>query len=367
MRTFIPSKLKYLFLFVALNLTALCVPGFCSAPTVGVTMLPALGPQSGPLTVWYPSQAVETERTMGPFVLKGAWDGEPVQGNRGLVILSHGTGGSGETYYDLARVLVAEGFVVAAPEHVGDNWRDHTKGGPASWRGRPAEVSQAIDHVQSEARFAALLDKGNVGVFGMSAGGLTALEFSGATWSLARLVTHCALHLEEDIRFCAFGEVRAAGGRGLDEQTIKRLKTQLATGAQSGMVDATEYSYEDKRVKAVVAAVPASALIDPASLRTPRVPTALIAADMDQELAPKWHVLAIEMACTTCVVLATLEHGGHMSILSPMPQGIAHDLGPWAEDPPGFDRKVLTRVYKDIALFFRSHILGKDEAAPGKI
>ena len=96
-------------------------------------------------------------------------------------------------------------------------------------------------------------------------------------------------------------------------------KSGLRAPLQSGTVDATENGYQDKRVKAVVAAVPVGAVIDPASLRTPRVPTALISAELDTLLAPRWHVLAIEDACKPCVHLATLKQGGHMSILSPCP------------------------------------------------
>src|SRR5690349_24648625 len=71
---------------------------------------------------------------------------------------------------DLARTLVEAGFVVALPEHQGDNYRDMSKVGPASWKRRPAEVSRAIDAVSRDARFASLLSADKVGVYGMSAG-----------------------------------------------------------------------------------------------------------------------------------------------------------------------------------------------------
>lgn len=258
--------------------------GACPAQAMGVTQLPADAGLSGsaaplgPVTLWYPSKAPETSRTMGAFVLKAAWEVVPERGNGALIVLSHGSGGSAITYDDLARVLVDAGFVVAAPEHEGDNWLDQTKTGPASWQQRPAEISRTIDRVMNDRRFAPLLERGRVGVYGMSAGGLTALEFSGATWSLSRLVKHCADHFDEDAAFCGFRELAASGGK-LDDATKQRLKGQYVQGAQSGMVDPKDYGFQDSRVKAVVAAVPAAAVIDPASLRTPRVPTALISAE----------------------------------------------------------------------------------------
>lgn len=352
-----PSALVTLvsILFVAALLAA---PG--SAFAMGVTTLPALiqpseGTTSGPVTVWYPSKTPETTRTMGPFVLSAAWDGTAVRGNGALILLSHGSGGSATPYWDMARILTEAGFVVAATEHDGDNWQDQTKTGPASWKQRPAEISRAIDRVQKDPRFAPLLDASRVGVYGMSAGGLTALEFSGATWSLSRLVKHCADHFDEDISFCAYREATGSPGR-LDGETRQRLKKQFVEGVASGMVDAKEYGHQDSRVKAVVAAVPVGAVIDPASLKTPRVATALIGADLDRVLIPEWHVVALEKACPACVVLGPLRGGGHLSILSPLPESVTAAMGAWAKDPAGFDRASLVPLYREIAQFFLLHL-----------
>ena len=90
---------------------------------------------------------------------------------------------------------------------------------------------RTIDRVMKDRRFAPLLEQGRVGVYGMSAGGLTALEFSGATWSLSRLVKHCADHFEEDVAFCGFRELAASKGK-LDDATKQRLKAQYVQGAR---------------------------------------------------------------------------------------------------------------------------------------
>jgi predicted dienelactone hydrolase len=352
-RCFAPATF---FSFLPFLLVAMVLAGPSPVRAMGSATLPALSGQaspSGPITVWYPSDAPETSSKRGPFVLSAAWDGAPRRGNGGLIILSHGSGGSASMYHDLARVLVEAGFVVAAPEHQGDNWRDQTKTGPDSWKLRPAEVSSAINRIQGEPRFAPLVNRGQVGVYGMSAGGLTALEFAGATWSLSRLVKHCAEHLEEDAGFCAFREMIAGK---LDREMMGRLKTQFIEGAKSGLVDSREYGHQDSRVQAVVAAVPVAAVIDPATLRTFGASTGLISADKDQVLAPRWHVLTVEATCSSCTALGTVQGGGHLSILSPLPEEIVRGLGLWAKDPAGFDRSSLTAIYNSIAGFFAGRL-----------
>src|SRR5215475_14603672 len=76
----------------------------------------------GPVTVYYPSNSEAKAVTRGPFTLYVAVEGTAVRGNRRLIVLSHGSGGSPWVHSDLARTLVEDGFVVAMPEHRGDNY-----------------------------------------------------------------------------------------------------------------------------------------------------------------------------------------------------------------------------------------------------
>src|SRR4051812_23497441 len=90
--------------------------------SVGVQEIPNVATQDGPVTVFYPASAPETAVRRGPFTLRLAEQAPPVRGNGHLVVLSHGSGGAAWTMTDLARKLVDAGFVVAVPEHQGDNW-----------------------------------------------------------------------------------------------------------------------------------------------------------------------------------------------------------------------------------------------------
>ena len=121
-----------------------------------------------PISVVYPTAAVASVQSLGPFEINVALAAAPAKGNGRLIVLSHGTGGSAITSFDLASTLAAAGFVVASPEHQGDNWRDQKLAGPESWKLRPAEVSKTIDAVMADPRFAPLLDASKVGVHGMS-------------------------------------------------------------------------------------------------------------------------------------------------------------------------------------------------------
>ena len=156
----------------------------CAA--VGLADLPADG-DHGLVTIFYPSDAPEQPLARGPRALRlsAAPDAPPRASGGRLVVISHGSGGAAWVHADLARRLVDAGYVVAVPEHRADNWHDDSDAGPDSWARRPAEVSRAIDAVAADPRFAPLLSVDRVGVYGVSAGGHTALTLAGGRWSRA--------------------------------------------------------------------------------------------------------------------------------------------------------------------------------------
>src|SRR5437879_936060 len=165
------SSIELFFDLVFVFAAALALPAAVQA-AVGVTEIASK--DGDPVTVFYPSSAEEKALKRGPFTLHFAPQGAPVRGNGRLVVVSHGSGGAPWPHSDLARALVESGFVVAAPEHRGDNYKDMSAVGPESWKRRPAEVSRAIDAVGQDARCAPPLARDKVGMFGMSAGGATA-------------------------------------------------------------------------------------------------------------------------------------------------------------------------------------------------
>jgi predicted dienelactone hydrolase len=335
-----------------LALSAACILASAAQAATGLTVLPAPA-DSGPVTVFYPAAAPAVSVQRGPFNLNVAVDAAPAAGNRRLIVISHGSGGSPWEHTDLAQVLVTAGFTVAVPEHAGDNWHDHSAVGPASWRHRPHEVTQAIDAVAGDPRLAPLLDMKRVGVYGMSAGGLTALTLAGARWSPALLARHCDAHLAEDFPTCVGLSTELTGGP-LDTLRLGLARRVIRAKFDN---DTALEAWTDPRIAVAVAAVPMAAPIDMASLSAPRMPLGLVRAGQDAWLAPRWHIDAVRAACTGCVLLADMAEAGHGSILSPTPPNLPPRAARLLNDPPGFDRRTLDGVYTAMRDFFVQNLL----------
>jgi predicted dienelactone hydrolase len=93
--------------------------------------------------------------------------------------------------YALAATLARAGFVVAQPEHRGDNWQDFSRAGPESWKTRPQDVSDTINAVAQDPVLASLVDTRRVGVHGMSAGGVTHIGMILDAPAVAAVVQAC--------------------------------------------------------------------------------------------------------------------------------------------------------------------------------
>ena len=340
-----------------LTATGLCLAlaGLGGLAQAGMGFTELAGQQGdGPVTVYYPTAGAGQHVQRGPFVLQLDQQGPPVRGNGRLVVLSHGSGGSPWTYTDLARSLIDDGFVVALPRHRGDNYTDPSSPGPDSWKLRPAEVSRAIDAVARDPRFAPLLALDKVGMYGMSAGGHTALSLAGGRWSPARLAQHCEAHIADDFHTCVGLTTRLTGGM-LDG--VKKSVALAVIGQKFS--DNTPYTHHDPRIRAVVAGVPLAADFDMDSLAAPSVPLGLVTARQDKWLVPRFHSDRVLQACKSCELIADLPTGGHGALLSPPPPADA--LSPLAQDllldPPGFDRSQLPALDRKITAFFRKHLL----------
>jgi predicted dienelactone hydrolase len=308
----------------------------------------------GPVTVFYPTDAPSQPTARARFTLDVAAQGTPVRGNGRLVVVSHGSGGAPWVHADLARSLVDAGFIVAMPEHKADNYKDDGNPGPDSWTLRPAEVSRAIDAVGRDPRFAPLLQLDKVGMYGMSAGGHTALSLAGGRWSPAGFMRHCEANLVDDFQSCVGLITRLTGGPfdGL-------RKWGALFVIRHRFADVTWRTHTDPRIAAIVAGVPSAADFEMASLASPRVPLGLITAQQDHWLIPRFHSDRVLAACLPrCELIADMPSGGHGALLSPPPPGLTGLIGDMLNDPPDFDRAgVLPEVNRRTTAFFGAHLL----------
>jgi predicted dienelactone hydrolase len=260
----------------------------------------------GPVTVFYPTDAPSQPTARARFTLDVAAQGTPVRGNGRLVVVSHGSGGAPWVHADLARSLVDAGFIVAMPEHKADNYKDDGNPGPDSWTLRPAEVSRAIDAVGRDPRFAPLLQLDKVGMYGMSAGGHTALSLAGGRWSPAGFMRHCEANLVDDFQSCVGLITRLTGGPfdGL-------RKWGALFVIRHRFANATCRTHTDPRIAAIVAGVPSAADFEMASLASPRVPLGLITAQQDHWLIPRFHSDRVLAACLPRCELIADSAGAH--------------------------------------------------------
>lgn len=357
-----PSRRLFRFLLVRFVWAMVLSASACAAhaaTTMGWITLPAVAPD-GPVTVFYPAAAAEVPVRHGPFTALLAPEAEPAAGNRRLVVMSHGSGGSPWVHTDLARVLVEAGFVVAMPWHRGDNTLDDAHPGPDSWALRPAEMSRAIDAVGRDARLAPRLDLDRVGIYGMSAGGHTALSMAGGRWSRAGFKRHCDAHLAEDFNSCV-GLITRLHGSAFDAVRLTLARWII----DWRFADDTPQVHHDPRVAAVAAAVPAAADFDMASLANPPVPLALFTSAQDRWLTPRFHSDRVLASCASCEHPIDLAAGGHGAWLSPAPPGLSGLVGDLLNDPPGFDRAVrVPAANQAVAAFFTRHLTPNASNAP---
>jgi predicted dienelactone hydrolase len=347
-----------------------------SASQAQVTSVGMRQIQSGgmPITLVYPTAATAHSVTQGAFTIQVASNAAPLpapssaaSGKRSLIVLSHGTAGSALPDHTLAATLARAGFVVAQPEHRGDNWQDFSRAGPESWKTRPPEVSETIDAVARDPALADLVDTRRVGVHGMSAGGVTGLVLAGAQWRMLNLVQHCAQNLDEDIGFCLVGLRQSAElqnqrrrqfamARGVPEQYMP-ANLKVAHGGQD--IEASD-PRPDPRIAAVSLAVPVGVIFTPESLARIRIPVALSTSGDDGVLRPRFHSQHVLKHCTPCTTLSAPQQAGHFDWLSPWPASIAQTVGATQMrgglPNPAFTDADRQKAFDQIAVFFKQKL-----------
>ncbi len=312
-----------------------------------------------PITLVYPTDDQAVMVKFSSFEINVAMNAKPKLGNNRLIVMSHGTGGSASSDHELAAALAKAGYIVAQPLHSGDNWKDVSRAGPASWTTRPAEISKSINALAKDATFSNLFDVSKVGVHGMSAGGMTAVSVSGGQWSLLTMIKHCGKNMDEDIGFCLSGSTNDK-----TEQLKRRAQFLAGANAPEAFLPAelkATHGAIDNRIKATTLAVPLAATFTAASLAAINIPVGVLGASNDEWLVPKFHSEYLLANCTKCVSLSTLPNAGHMDLLSPWPQDVATSVGEkvlrGGMPNPKFEPKDRTQGFERIVQFFNQQLI----------
>lgn len=216
---------------------------------IGVTTVEVVdGPEGRtlPVEVWYPAEAPPGAETasyalmLGPLTLvevaspNGAVR-DALSDLRGaghpLIVFSHGFGGVRFQSVYLTEYLASHGFVVAAPDHVGNTFAElvqETTALPTATmaRLRPEDVSRTIDVVLAHAEdpgdpLHRLVDPARIGVAGHSFGGFTSIRVAGAEIDLDLITAECAA--DPGSLFCDGYEVGAFPASARDPRVIAAL------------------------------------------------------------------------------------------------------------------------------------------------
>lgn len=281
--------------------------------------VPDPGDQSLALRIWYPASLDARNR--------------PDRANLPLIVISHGTGGGLNGHADTAIALARSGYVVAAMNHTGDNYRDDSyiaKG--KHLIGRPRHVSRVVDFMLKVWPHRDRIDPERIGMFGHSAGGFTALIMAGAVPDMTLGRAHC--RNRPDAWDCQYLKKH-----GFDVEKAKAPPD----GAW----------VHDARIRSIAIAAPAIAYaFAPDRLADVRVPVQLWEAGHDDVVEDSPELIR-KLLAHDAVDHRAIPGAGHFSFLAPCSLGFHATIeimglfGTPAicDDPAGFDRTGFHRKF----------------------
>ena len=252
-----------------------------------------------PTLVLYPSQSAERPEKLGPYDLSVAMNAPITDGVFRLVVISHGSGGSPLSHRTLAAHLARNGFVVAMPEHPGNNRNNNDLLDTVdNLTNRPRHIRAVIDWAYSSNALGSHLMHDAVTVIGHSMGGYTALAIAGG--------------------------IPTSFPRESPDRQPRRIDVD-----------------PDPRVNALVLLTPATPwFMGAGALGGVRVPILLWTGEKDQ-ITPEFHADLVKAGVRN---KALIEHriaanAGHFSFLTPFPAPMTNPGFLPSQDPEGFDRE----------------------------
>jgi predicted dienelactone hydrolase len=309
------------------------------------------------VTVWYPAAASATEAPQwigppdAPLFSAGRAAPEaalaPAPAKFPLIVMSHGTGGTGPSLGWLGTALAARGYVVAAVNHLGNNATEpYTVQGFSLWWERARDISVVIDGMLEETQFAPRIDAQRIGGAGFSLGGYTMVALAGGITDRSLLADFCRSP-GADATCKAPPEFPGAG-----EKVEDLAKSDPAFREA---LERQGRSYRDPRIHAIFVMAPAlGPAFVPLSLGEISIPVAVVAGEGDKivPISPN----AQRYAASILNSRLTLFPGGvgHYTFL-----GACSDAGRQAQpmlcnDAPGVDREAIHAKTIELATTFFS-------------
>lgn len=330
---------------VAAALLTLAAPA--QAQHAGLRTFTIAGDVPTTVALFYPTAVAGRLVAMGPWqpvVTPGApASAAPL---RGLILLSHGTGGTELNHHDLGTRLARDGYLVAAVRHAGDNWQDRslvTSG--RYFSERPRQLSRVLDALLASPEWGARIPAGRIGAVGHSAGGYSVLALAGAQAEPARAAQHCQT-VQDDPGFCSLAKNSSLGPAG------SQWAASPSAAASAGAPDADLVGVADARITAAVVMAPMAVVLTPQSLAAVRVPVRVLIAEKDAVLSTPYHGGHV-LAHLPGARGRTVAGAGHFAFMAQSTMPLPSAAGDAAANPPGFDRPAfLAELDEEVAGFF---------------
>lgn len=274
-----------------------------------------------------------------------------------VIVISHGLGTDSSNFEYLAQHLASHGLAVVVPNHPGSDAKQlqsslHQQASeviePEEFQHRPLDVKYVLNQLeklnQSDARFHHRLNLQQVGIFGHSLGGYTALALAGAKINFAQLAQDCqpeVLHKTWNMSL-------------LFQCSALALKNKSRP----------EYNLHDERIKAAIAVNPiTSSIFGEAGLSQIKIPVMMVGSS-DDTVAPALYeqIQPFSWFTNTHKYLVMLLGGTHFSPIgdgNPSSQQI-----PLPADVVGDASQA--RYYMNVLSlpFFQTYVAGKSQYSP---
>jgi predicted dienelactone hydrolase len=191
-----------------------------------------------------------------------------------LIVISHGTGGSGLSMAWLAEALAKQGYIAAAVNHPGNNGAEpYTVEGFALRWERARDLSEVITGMVDDSEFGGHIDLNRIGAAGFSLGGYTMIEIACGVSDAQGFVHNCDTNRVDDI------PVNPAEYPALVGEFRKLI------GEHPEVLQHSGESYRDSRVRSVFVMAPALGPAFPASgLKKISIPVEIVAGESDQNI-----------------------------------------------------------------------------------
>jgi predicted dienelactone hydrolase len=315
---------------------AICLSAAFQADAAGFRQITIADPGNPPIqaNLWYPSAVPPKLEPIGLLSQVVAEDA-PVGGTHlGLIVISHGTGGNRSDHLDTARALANAGFVVIAPTHTGDNWKDLSR--VLQIWDRPRQLHRVLDYMLQDWPEHTRIDPVRVGAFGFSAGGFTVLVAAGATPDMSRIAPHC--HDNPNDWTCHY-------------VAAHQTANEPPAPPPSAWV-------HDPRIHAAVVAAPALGYtFGKQGLAGIHIPVQLWRAGDDQILPQPYYAQAVADDLSPAPEYHVVPGAGHLDFLVPCSPALAKVAPAICTSAVGFDRiKFHQQFNLAVVRFFQEHL-----------